>query len=40
MLFGNEFGADERAEVGRGLRGGEGERANLSAVGFLDRLSA
>ena len=38
MLFGNEFDADERAEVGGGLRGGEGERADLAAVGFLDGL--
>ena len=40
VLFGNEFDADEGAEVGRGLRGGEGERADLAAVGFLDGLSA
>ena len=25
VLFGNEFDADERAEVGGGLRGGEGD---------------
>lgn len=38
VLFGNEFNADERAEVGGGLRGGEGERADLAPVGFLDGL--
>ena len=38
MLFGNEFDADKRAEVGWGLRGGEGERSDLTAVGFLDGL--
>ena len=40
MLFGNEFYADERAEVGRGDGFGECERADLTAVGFLDRLRA
>ena len=29
ILFGNEFDADERAEVNRGLRGGEGDDALL-----------
>jgi hypothetical protein len=29
VLFGNEFDADERAEVGGGLRGGEGDDAFL-----------
>jgi hypothetical protein len=38
MLFGNEFDADERAKVGGCDGFGEGERADLSAVGFLDRL--
>lgn len=38
MLLGDEFDADERAEVGGGLRGGEGERADLASVGFLDGL--
>jgi hypothetical protein len=27
VLFGNEFDADERAEVGGSLRGGEGDEA-------------
>jgi hypothetical protein len=27
VLFGKEFDADERAEVGGGLRGGEGNKA-------------
>ena len=40
MLFGDEFDADEWSEVGWGLRRIEGERADLAAVGFLDRLSA
>jgi hypothetical protein len=31
VLFGNEFDADERAEVGGGLRGGEGD-GDVSAV--------
>lgn len=39
-MLGNEFDADERAKVGGGLRGVEGEGADLAAVGFLDRLSA
>lgn len=38
VLFGNEFDADEGAEVVGGLRGVEGKRADLAAVGFLDGL--
>ena len=40
VLFGDEFDADEGAEVGGGLRGVEGKRADLAAVGFLDGLRA
>ena len=38
VLFGDEFDADEGSEVGGGLRGGEGKRADLTSIGFLDRL--
>ena len=37
MLFGNEFDADERAEVGRGLRRVEGD-LDVSTIG-LSRLA-
>jgi hypothetical protein len=40
MLFGDEFDADERAEVGGGLRSVEGVSTNLSAISFLDWLCA
>jgi len=33
VLFGNEFDADERAEVGGGLLGGESDEAVLFACG-------
>lgn len=39
IMLGNEFDADERAEVGGGDGFGEGKRADLAAVGFLDGLS-
>jgi hypothetical protein len=32
VLFGNEFDADEGAEVGGGLRGVEGERGNTDGL--------
>ena len=36
MLFGNEFDADERAEVGGGLRGGEGVESHVAGDEALD----
>ena len=42
VLFGNEFDADEGAEVGGGLRGVEGERADIAIhqrSGALSRLT-
>ena len=37
MLFGNEFDADERAEVGGGLRGVKMELADIASVLLKDR---
>ena len=39
MLFGNEFDADERAEVGGGLRDGEFDDDFGRGDGTLDQLS-
>ena len=40
VLFGNEFDADERAEVGGGDGLVKGKGSDLTAVGFLNRLGS